>query len=545
MASLTELTRQHTQLDSDAVAHLQRLAAGWGLLADFCFADLLLFARVDNPLPPDLAPPEPSPDGEFVILGHIRPTTSQTLYRVDMIGDVVSGTERSIVPRALTGGEIIEDEVAIASIREVVRVQAIPVRWEGEVIGVMTRDSVPLVGRQPGELERTYVEIFNQLAAMIARGDYPYPTEESDSEEPPRVGDGVVLLDRSARVVFTSPNAISALHRIGIHGNTEGMRLTDYGFDDRIIRTAYANRVPVTREVEVGIETTVVFRCLPLIEAGEVTGAVLICRDISDLRRRDRLLLSKDTTIREIHHRVKNNLQTIGSLLGLQGRRLANPEARRAIEESVRRIRSIALVHETLSHTADDDIAFSAVLRPILRMAEESMVPPEQPIYFRSEGDAGRLPAQVTTPLSVILNELLQNAVDHAFPEEAELYGGHVKVELSNVDSLLTISVIDDGVGLPPDFDLATGAGLGLTIVRTLVESELGGKLTIHTNRPGAHRPGTVVELQVQLDAPWLSGDDEELRRPTGEMPAVVVPNASTAPAKSAPPKVESSRLSR
>ena len=75
-------------------------------------------------------------------------------------------------------------------------------------------------------------------------------------------------------------------------------------------------------------------------------------RDVSELRRRDRLLLSKDATIREIHHRVKNNLQTIASLLRLQGRRLASVEAKQAIDESVRRIRSIALVHETLAYEA-------------------------------------------------------------------------------------------------------------------------------------------------------------------------------------------------
>jgi two-component sensor histidine kinase len=362
---------------------------------------------------------------------------------------------------------------------------------------------------------------------MIANGDYPYGSDESDVEEPPRVGDGVILLDRSARVAFSSPNAISALHRIGIHGNTEGMRLTDYGFDDRIVRGAFQGKVPVTREVERGIDTTVVFRCLPLVERGEVSGAVVICRDISDLRRRDRLLLSKDATIREIHHRVKNNLQTIGSLLRLQGRRLESPEARSAIEESVRRIRSIALVHESLSRNAEEDFPFSDVLRPILRMAEESMVTPENPIYFRVDGDAGRLPSNVATPLAVVLNELLQNAVDHAFPDESELHGGHVKVSLRREDERLSIAIADDGVGLPPDFDLGSGSGLGLTIVRTLVETELGGTITVRTNKPGAVRPGAVVELHVQLDAPWLSGDDEVLRRPTGQMPAVTVPVAS------------------
>ncbi len=521
MASIGEITRERTKLSAGASEHLQDLVTGWGLLADFCFADLLLFAAT--------APADPSrgPFDEFVVLGHIRPTTSQTLYRDDMIGDVISAEERPLVARAFQHAEILEGEITMASIHERVRVQCIPVRYEGDVIGIMTREAAPLVGRQPGELERTYVEIFHRLARMIAAGDYPYGHDESDAEEPPRVGDGVILLDRSARVAFASPNAISALHRIGIHGNTEGMRLTDYGFDEKIVRAAYQGKVPVAREVERGIDTTVVFRCLPLIEQGEVTGAVLICRDISDLRRRDRLLLSKDATIREIHHRVKNNLQTIGSLLRLQGRRLESPEARSAIEESVRRIRSIALVHESLSRNADDDFPFSDVLRPILRMAEESMVTPENPVYFRVVGDAGRLPSTVATPLAVVLNELLQNAVDHAFPEESGLHGGHVKVSLQREQEALTLEIADDGVGLPEGFDLDGASGLGLTIVRTLVETELGGTISVRTNKPATMRPGTVVTLRVQLDAPWLSGDDEVVRRPTGQMPAVTIPVAS------------------
>ncbi|QGG94549.1 sensor histidine kinase [Actinomarinicola tropica] len=530
MASIAEISRERTALPQEAIDHLQRLVTAWGLLADFCFADLLLFAVADR------VPGSPSDGGDgadggpatdaaspFVVLGHIRPTTSQTLYRDDLVGQIIQAAERPLVARAFQHGEIIEGEITVAAIHERVRVQCIPVRCNGEVVGIMTRESAPLVGRQPGELERTYVEIFHRLARMIAHGDYPYAGEDADAEEPPRVGDGVILLDRSARVVFSSPNAISALHRIGIHGNTEGMKLTDYGFDDRIIKPAYQSRVPVTREIERGIDTTVVFRCLPLLDATDVSGAVLICRDISDLRRRDRLLLSKDATIREIHHRVKNNLQTIGSLLRLQGRRLAIPEARSAIEESVRRIRSIAIVHESLSRNAEDDVPFGDILRPIVRMAEESMVSPECPVYFRVDGEAGRLPATVATPLAVVLNELLQNAVDHAYPAESQLPGGHVKIAISRDDQRLCVEVADDGIGMPDTFDLGAESGLGLTIVRTLVETELGGAIAMRAHRPGTARPGTVIELTVQLDAPWLSGDDETVRRPTGQMPAVRV----------------------
>ena len=140
-------------------------------------------------------------------------------------------------------------------------------------------------------------------------------------------------------------------------------------------------------------------------------------RDVSDLRRRDRMLLSKDATIREIHHRVKNNLQTIASLLRLQGRRLRSPEARAALAESERRIRSIAIVHETLSREAGDVVHFSEIVRPLARLVEDTASSPEHAIRFSVEGDAGDLPGEVATPLAVVLNELMQNAVDHAFPE--------------------------------------------------------------------------------------------------------------------------------
>src|SRR5690606_32804276 len=155
-----------------------------------------------------------------------------------------------------------------------------------------------------------------------------------------------------------------------------------------------------SEEVERGA-AVVLLHCLPLLEHGVVSGALVLLRDVSELRRRDRLLVSKDATIREIHHRVKNNLQTISSLLRLQGRRLSSPEARTAIEESVRRIRSIALVHETLAHEAGDELAFDAIVRPLVRMVEEGLVAPESPVTFEVEGDAGMLPATMATSLAV------------------------------------------------------------------------------------------------------------------------------------------------
>jgi len=251
---------------------------------------------------------------------------------------------------------------------------------------------------------------------------------------------------------------------------------------------------PVTEEIERGQEVTVLLRCLPLVDDGNVTGALVLLRDISELRRRDRLLISMDATIREIHHRVKNNLQTISSLLRLQSRRLDSPEAKDALEESVRRIRSIALVHETLSRETGDDVQFNDIVRPLVRMVEESLLSPDRPVRVVVEGDAGKLPARVATPLAVVLTELLQNAVDHGYPRDGA--GGTVLVTLENDGRDLILRVVDDGVGLAEGFQMEEAAGLGLSIVRSLVTSQMEGSIDMHTNETGR---GTAVDVRVPL----------------------------------------------
>ncbi len=500
MATLNELVRSSTDLEGARLAHLQRLVASWGPLADLCFADLLLFVPLAG-----------EGGRRFVIVGQVRPSTNQTLYRDDYVGEIVDESGRPLVARALRGGELVEGETRVAAIDERVRVLAVPVRMNGDVIAVCSRESRPSIGRQPGELERTYLSVFQRFARMIASGTFPFAADDIPAEDAPRVGDGAIVVDVDGCVEYASPNAVSALHKMGIHANAEGHRFSELGLQTTAVHNALTLGVPVTEEVERGPEVTVLLRCLPLIEDGRVTGGLVLLRDISEVRRRDRMLISMDATIREIHHRVKNNLQTISSLLRLQGRRLDSPEAKSAIEESVRRIRSIALVHEILSRETGDDVSFQEIVRPLVRMVEEAVQSPDRPVRFRVEGDAGRVPARVATPLAVVLAELLQNAVDHAFPEEGADLAGEVQVlvQLANDGKELVVKVADNGVGLPPEFSLETTGGLGLSIVRTLVTSQIEGAIDMRAREPeeppGGGATGTVAELRV----PVLASDHE------------------------------------
>ena len=166
-------------------------------------------------------------------------------------------------------------------------------------------------------------------------------------------------------------------------------------------------------EVDAG-GAAVLLRTLPLVVHGKAVGAAVLIRDVTEVKRRDRALLSKDATIREIHHRVKNNLQTVAALLRLQARRTNNAEGREALIESVRRVSSIALVHDALSMSVDEEVNLDEVVDRILPIMND-VATVDTPIRINRVGDLGVLDADRATALIMVITELVQNAIEHAF----------------------------------------------------------------------------------------------------------------------------------
>jgi two-component system, sensor histidine kinase PdtaS len=498
VSTLTDLLAEHTPLSGAAVDHLQRVVAEWQALADLSFADFLLWV----PLPddPDGAPAAGRP--RFLCIAQCRPTTTLTAHHDDMVGTVSAGSEHPQLHRALGEARICREEDPVWRLGVPVRREVIPVLFGQRVIAVLSRDTNLAVPRVPSSLEIAYLGSAADLCQMIADGTFPSNDPSPDVHTSPRVGDGLIRLDSAGAVVFASPNALSAYHRMGHAADLIGARLSPLTralIADPFDATEVAQRIKAaldgnssTRiEAESRQGASVLFRALPLRPKGKAAGALVLVRDVTEVKRKDRALLSKDATIREIHHRVKNNLQTVAALLRLQSRRTSSRDARDALTESVRRITSIAMVHETLSLSVDERLNLDELVDRVIPMMGD-LAGTEGRVSVRREGEFGVVSADRATPLVLVLTELLQNAFEHAYPAPER---GEVVVRVDRSAKWLDVTISDDGVGLPHGFSLERTERLGLQIVRTLVDSELRGSLSLR-RRDGR---GTAAVLRVPL----------------------------------------------
>ena len=476
MSALSELAPSLEAQEREFLSHFIR---SWDLLADLSFADLLL-----------CVPEEDSPVASYTIIAHVRPTTSRSIYRTEMEGKHFMEGERPFLDLARESSDLIDGGLILQTPVERIRTLSIPVRFNGKTIAVLSRDFSPDDQRVAGDLEMTYFSLFRRLALMIAEGTFPFEELNNETEFSPRVSDGLMVLNSEGQVRFASPNSVSVLSRLRIR-RIEGKILGVEELQCEAIPNAFVSLQPQDAEISMHGQT-VALKCIPIIETKCLTGALVLIRDISELRRRAQLLRSKDSTIAEIHHRVKNNLQTISSLLRLQSRRAVALEARLAIEDSVRRIRSIAVVHEILSHKADDYIQFDEIVKPLVRLVSEDLSSSEKTVEFSITGDPGLLPADAATTLAVVLNELMQNAVQHGFLDSSSIDSPEIRIVFRSSDKHLDVNVEDNGVGLPESF-MEEHHGLGLTIVRNLIEIDLGGSFSISSEMG----EGANVSIQV------------------------------------------------
>lgn len=487
MLRLSQVIDEHTSLTEADREWLLAFVREWDLLADTSFSDLVLWV------------PDAHDENVFWAGAQVRPGTGPTALTDDVVGEDISYDPEAMVTTAWLSHEICETSDNSLQAGIPVEVWAIPVMRNGHCIAVVERHTNRMGLRAPGALEDTYLAVADTLSQMLLHGEFPM-NPPSDPTTSPRVGDGLMWIEPGGHVSYASPNAVSCLRKLGFAGDLVGDDVRNLAPElaEEFTRELEAAQTKQPRRTtwEFTVEqpqASVRFRILPLMHSDEWVATLALCRDVSTLRERERQLVTKDATIREIHHRVKNNLQTVAALLRLQSRRMHSPEGRDALRDAMRRVQSIAAVHEILSQGFDESVCFDDVADRILLMVGDVASAAGQ-VSAHREGSFGEVPGTMATSLALVITELCQNAIEHGL----QTSNGEVVVKVDRGEASLVLEVIDNGTGLPESFDLASASSLGLSIVTTLI-SDLGGEFELTDN----NSEGSTARVQVA----WSQAD--------------------------------------
>jgi len=451
----------------------------WQLIADLAFADLVMWV--------------PTKEG-FIAAGHARPSSAATRFYRDITGNFPQRNWEIQIELAWKENKI-STSAGSKDYDNPDQLTAVPVNNSaGEPIAVITRHTSNRAGFYSSKLEKAYLSCANDLLNMVSNGNFPNKDAGTGPRRgAPRANDGLIRVDKEGRVTFASPNALSALNRAGIEGELEGEILAELavGGNSSLLQVDEGLPMVLTakdswRSDLTTMSSTLSIRSIPLISEGERIGGLILVRDVTQLRDRERELITKDVTIREIHHRVKNNLQTVSSLLKIQARKSESEEVKNSLQQALRRVNAIGLVHEALSELSQQDVEFDSVFQQILNLVGELFASYRATVETKIEGRFGEIPSERATPLAIALTEIVSNAVEHGLRDRS----GVVMVSVNRENNRLDIEVTDDGIGMPEGKE---GSGLGTQIIRSLVEGELRGNISWTSPIRG----GTRVKLSI------------------------------------------------
>jgi two-component sensor histidine kinase len=498
--STGEIYERCWKLAEADVAFLKAVESQIHFVADVSRADILLYGWLEA--------------DRAIVLAHARPHSISPIYPHVLTGQEVGKDQEPLVVSTLAEGRARHGGQRLIADGAPIIKQVYPLRRPGDkpAIAAFSVETNLLEHERHRRRRRVFQRALLQLQGMAQRAQLAGVADLSPFEE----HDGIIVTDREQIIRYASGIATNLYRRIGYPGGLLGRRLGDLETgDDDLVRTALRQFRCLEREEEAGGRYWVK-KAIPLLdlprprllswvnlegERKEPTHVMLLVRDFTEERRREQELRVKTAMMQEVHHRVKNNLQTIAALLRMQVRRMPGEAARSAVEEAIGRILSVAVIHEFLSHQDSRVINIKEVSGRILTQIRQEMLAPDRKIWFELEGPPIYLPARQATACALVINELLQNAVEHGFKEGSV---GHVRLTLQDEGDTVVVRVRDDGSGLPEDFKIEQADSLGLQIVQTLVREDLKGNIELR-NGEGAEAIITFPKAILGGEESWTA----------------------------------------
>lgn len=465
--SLNALCRQHTDLTAMQVEQLKRLDLCLPFVADLAHAYLSLYVYTKG-------------QAEVLMLRHYKPHTFFSDVQLKGAGSICPAREEPLVVATMKHGHQMRG-LREWKLNQTMVMYTYPIHAGNETIAVVTLetgDSYATSG--------SYQQLLDTAECLMwqARKNL-----NKDEFRPFAPGTGIIIADKTNRIVFANLSATRIYRSLGIT-HLVGCRLPDRELSAMLHKETIDSSKPFEKELQIG-DIILVQRDIKLEEAGVLQRRIMLMADVSELRQKEREIKIKSAVIQEIHHRVKNNLQTIASLLRLQGRRSKIPEVKLALQESTNRILSMSVVHEFLSQQDKEEIKVIEVTRNILNTVAPNMLFSEFRLEQAFDGPEVILPSRTASNLAVIINELILNSIEHGFEgREHGLIGLHTE----QTEDGYILELYDDGCGLPEDFDIMKTRSLGLQIIRTLVADDMGGSFELF-NQGGTHARITIPRV--------------------------------------------------
>lgn len=462
---------------------LQRVRAGLALTADVSRADVLLFQLHDSYL---------------TVLAHAMPHSISSLYKEPAVGRVFRPEDQVLVMAALRLGKHQQEQRDLIPNGAPADEEVWPIiDNQGRTVAAFSILTNMIEYERQRRRNRVFQQALRWLKSMAITGDLC----DAETLSPFGEWDGILYVDEDRTIRYVSGIATNLYRRFGYLEDLRGKHLPDlHTGDDALVVGALQTQRCLEEQVEVGMRFWT-RKAIPLRYARKPlflprgwlntrdtpltpAGVLLLVHDATEHRRRERELIVKSALIKEVHHRVKNNLQSVASLLRIQARRITTiEEARQALADSESRVLSIGVIHEFLSRDEGLPINIREVSQRIIEQVKRVAVAPEQDIVIDLVGPNLYLSSAQATACALAINELVSNAIEHGYGERPRQ--AHIVLLLEDGGDFVHLQVDDDGPGLPADFDIQSTPSLGLQIVRTLVEDNLKGTLRLRSREQG------------------------------------------------------------
>jgi two-component sensor histidine kinase len=477
---------------------LHRVEAGLALTADVSRADVMLCTLQGA--------------SQALVAVHAIPNSISSLYRKDATGRLLSIEEHPLLFQALRNGSGGRRQREVLSNGAPIIQDVFPIdNAAGQVIGAMVVETNMIAHERQQRRNRHFRQAVVALQEMCTRGELASALDVG----PFTIYDGIYLVDIDRTILYMSGISANLFRSIGVIPEVRNQRLAaleedDIGLveqvfadglceevrrespDGRIwVRIAVPLRLPAFRWRNALVTPPWAWSTHSSADSRAVNQVMVLMHNATEAVQKQRELNVKSAIIQEVHHRVKNNLQNIAAILRIQARRVQSDEARQHLNEAVNRVLSMSVIHEFLSQDEHRPINIKDVCKRIAGQVQQVSGNVDQTVTVQITGPNIRLPASQATPVAMVINELLLNAVEHGLSDRAQ---GEIQIVLDDLGDAVRIIVGDNGGGLPPGFDPAQQtSSLGLHIVHTLVTDDLKGTLNMHSVWPENAADGSIA----------------------------------------------------